>query len=144
LGAQAEAQVFAAGLHARGFVACHLGGVVDHVHGCVLGVRAKSKVRCGGRGRCGGYRPPAAGTERRCAGAQKALVRSVTDGAACARTLKRSTVSPRRWAWSRRLCAAAADSSTSAAFCCVMRSSCATAPFTWARPSLCSAAAELI
>ena len=49
-----------------------------------------------------------------------------------------------RPACSRNEAAAAADSSTSAAFCWVIWSSCATATFTWVMPSRCSLAAVVM
>lgn len=52
--------------------------------------------------------------------------------------------SDRRVAWSRRLAAAAADSSTRAAFCWVIWSSWLTAPLTWPMPLDCSTAADEI
>ncbi len=59
-------------------------------------------------------------------------------------SLKAATAWASRPAWSLRLSAAAADSSTSAAFCCVIWSSCVTAWLTWPMPSLCSLDAALI
>ena len=54
------------------------------------------------------------------------------------------TTSASRLAWSFRLSAAAALSSTSAAFCCVIWSSCVTAALTWPMPWDCSWAAVVM
>mmetsp|Transcript_5508 Transcript_5508/g.13225 ORF Transcript_5508/g.13225 Transcript_5508/m.13225 type:complete len:293 (-) Transcript_5508:532-1410(-) len=53
-------------------------------------------------------------------------------------SLKTPTTSCMRWAWPRRLSAAAAACSTRAAFCCVTRSSWAIASLTWPMPVVCS------
>ena len=59
-------------------------------------------------------------------------------------SLKKATVLTRSCAWVLRLLAAAAISSTRAAFCWVTWSICVTASPTWATPWLCSELAALI